>query len=374
MTPWLEEWLKQPPVQALITRGKQTGALTFDEVNAALPNVIDPDQLAALCELFDRNGISLLDGDEPDPLPEEPLPEPPDSDPIYHRDAVFEKQLRAIGVPFSDVMCSYDPNTGLVFDAELIVPGEQVLEAWLALRNAVPLTGLCPVIRGERNEATYENDQPHQLDPRGRLDAMWREVVRTRSGAFPRLTPDVIRADAAVTIVEAEKVPPTPWRFGEHRGEPPVIEGPDAPFAPSEPNCAELFSNAGPFRAHYQGGGHPDYPTFPFMRVRLYPTTTPWEVFAYSPYCAGNDCPGPLEQLSLHRYWHGLYGTELVSVPGAWYELFVPRPPRTRHQALRLLHEMGRFGDETIFGYQPRPENDLIEQLRTSHFWYFWWD
>ena len=379
----MEQWLEQ-----LIANGKRTGTLTFDEVGALIPETASPELLERVLEALEREGISLIDSDEPD----EPVTvsDPPALDAfsfpesdgddstyteVYRRDTDFEQQLRALGVPFFDAMCFRDPDTGRVFDAELLVPGEQALGAWLALRNAARETGMWPVINDDlKDPANWTG--PDQLDPRRRAAEWWKAYLKDRTGPLPHLTPDEIRADAAANIAEAEQVPPTPWTFRYFRGQgqaPPPPDVPDDTRESSEPNFVELFSNAGPFRAHKQSG-HPDYPTFPFVRVRLYPTTTPYEVFAYAPFGGWNDCPWPDEQLTMLRHWHEQCGVEVVSHLGDWYELFVPRPPRTRHQAYWLAREMGHFGEETFYNYGHYAHPDPIEAIRTSHYWYFWWD
>jgi hypothetical protein len=63
-----------------------------------------------------------------------------------------------------------------------------------------------------------------------------------------------------------------------------------------------------------------------------------------------------------------------VSRPGDWYELFVPRPPRTCHQAYWLDQEFGFFGEEAFYNHGSYSHPDPIEAIRTSHYWYFWWD
>jgi RNA polymerase primary sigma factor len=60
------EWKNDEVLKALIEKGKQTGSLTFDEVNLALPELSEPDRLAEIQELLDLNGIQLIDGDEED--------------------------------------------------------------------------------------------------------------------------------------------------------------------------------------------------------------------------------------------------------------------------------------------------------------------
>lgn len=355
MEPWLE---------ALIARGRQTGFLTFDEVNAAAPQNPEPEQVAAWVDRFEAEGIQLIDpaGDEPPtPAPPQEPPQPAEyaGDVLgthYHRNAEFDKLLRGFGVPFSDCACSFDTND-TVFDAELIVPGEQALAAWLALRNLVPVTGLWPVIGDEANGPSFDRE-PERYAP------------------MPHLTPDAIRAEVAAARVEVDRVPPTPWAFRNSLGygaPPDLTDEPDSPLEPSEPDLAQLFSNAGPFRCHRDAGGA-DWPIYPFVRVHLYPTATPWEVFVLSPFGGWNAAPWPFEHLAMMRHWHALYGAEVVSLSGDWYELFVPRPPRTRHQALRLAHEMRWFGEDTILGHSPLTADAATALFRTAHYWYFWWD
>jgi hypothetical protein len=257
------------------------------------------------------------------------------------------------------------------------VPGERALAAWLALRNLVPVTGLWPVIQDAVPGPSFTTS-PEQLDPGGRWQA--RREERRQNPELPlwvELTPEVIRADAAANIAAAEKVSPTPWTFrlfdGRGRApEPP--SSPDDSREPPEPNFAHLFSNEGPFRATREAAGGNDWPFHPFVRLRLYPTAVPWEVFAYIWGGGWNECPHPDEQLTMIRHWHGCCGVEVVSHLGDWYELFVPHPPRSRHQAERLVGEMGSFGEETFFSHGPWTHPDPVEAVRTSHYWYFWWD
>ncbi|MBM3980902.1 MAG: RNA polymerase sigma factor RpoD [Planctomycetes bacterium] len=65
------DWKNDEVVKALIEKGKQTGSLTFDEVNAALPEQSEPERLAEIQEVLDQHGISLIDGDDDDESPVE---------------------------------------------------------------------------------------------------------------------------------------------------------------------------------------------------------------------------------------------------------------------------------------------------------------
>jgi RNA polymerase primary sigma factor len=51
-------------LKGLLDKGKQSGSLTFDEVNQALPELSEPERLAEIQELLEQNGIALIDGDD----------------------------------------------------------------------------------------------------------------------------------------------------------------------------------------------------------------------------------------------------------------------------------------------------------------------
>jgi RNA polymerase primary sigma factor len=62
------DWKNDEAIKALIEKGKQSGSLTYDEVNTALPEgrdgVLESDRLERVLELLEKNGISIID--EPD--------------------------------------------------------------------------------------------------------------------------------------------------------------------------------------------------------------------------------------------------------------------------------------------------------------------
>jgi RNA polymerase primary sigma factor len=59
------DWKNDETLLALLKRGKETGSLTYDEVNAALPEgspgVPESDRLESVLELLEQNGISIID-------------------------------------------------------------------------------------------------------------------------------------------------------------------------------------------------------------------------------------------------------------------------------------------------------------------------
>ncbi|MBP3955125.1 RNA polymerase sigma factor RpoD [Gemmata sp. G18] len=58
------DWKNDEVLKALIEKGKQSGTLTYDEVNAALSADAEPERLTEITELLDQHGVSLIDADE----------------------------------------------------------------------------------------------------------------------------------------------------------------------------------------------------------------------------------------------------------------------------------------------------------------------
>ena len=58
------DWKNDEVLKALVAKGKQTGSLTYDEVNLALPDSSDPERLPEILELLEQNGINLIDEEE----------------------------------------------------------------------------------------------------------------------------------------------------------------------------------------------------------------------------------------------------------------------------------------------------------------------
>ncbi|MBA4067874.1 MAG: RNA polymerase sigma factor RpoD [Isosphaera sp.] len=58
------DWKNDEVLKGLIEKGRQTGTLTYDEVNLALPELSEPDRLAEIHELLDQNGVQLIDAED----------------------------------------------------------------------------------------------------------------------------------------------------------------------------------------------------------------------------------------------------------------------------------------------------------------------
>ncbi len=58
------DWKNDEALKALIEKGKESGSLTYDELNRALPEGADPDRLPELLELLEQNGITPVDAED----------------------------------------------------------------------------------------------------------------------------------------------------------------------------------------------------------------------------------------------------------------------------------------------------------------------
>ncbi len=57
-------WKADEILKALIEKGKQSGSLTYDEVNLALPESAEPERLPDLLELLESHGITLIEAED----------------------------------------------------------------------------------------------------------------------------------------------------------------------------------------------------------------------------------------------------------------------------------------------------------------------
>ena len=59
------DWKNDDVLRALIEKGKQSGSLTYDEVNIALPEgTSEPDRLQDILELLEQNGINVIEPED----------------------------------------------------------------------------------------------------------------------------------------------------------------------------------------------------------------------------------------------------------------------------------------------------------------------
>lgn len=351
-------------LRPLIEKGKDTGVLHFDEVNAVLPDPVDPEELAAVLDLLERHGIALVDEDDGTDPPADAAallkPELPDGsagdDP---HDADLLALVRGWGIAATDAIALREPG-GRLFEGAILVPGMDALRTWVTLRSRVvefphwPVVG--PAIRTDRFEtfADLRSDDGEESDP----------------GAC--------RGRARELIAEAGRLTPEPWLF-RHGPRTHPVPYPVAPAVFDPPRPRPAYPRPEDLDwvlvERFMALEHPLSQTpYPFVRIGLAPTPVPWEVFAYWPYGGWNEAPWPAEQLVMVRHWHERFGAEPVSIPGDYFEMVVWDPPTSPAAALRLADEQIWFGEETIFAYGDIPDDERVRRAVSRRVWHFWWD
>lgn len=119
-----------------------------------------------------------------------------------------------------------------------------------------------------------------------------------------------------------------------------------------------------------------DYKTdkgYPRVYVGLIPTLNSWEVPAYLRFGSWNACPSPEEHVSVLKYWHDVYGTEVVGISHDVMETLSPRLPGQREDAEALAFEQYMYCPD-IVDQGTGTLAKLADGLHSSELWYFWWD
>ena len=104
------------------------------------------------------------------------------------------------------------------------------------------------------------------------------------------------------------------------------------------------------------------------------PTRNPWEVAVWFPMGGFNDCPKPVQQAAVFRYWHEKHGAVPVVLQGhnLWI-LELTHPPQSDADCEALARE------HFLFCIDIRPPlgdtiREIASNLRGATTWGFWWD
>ena len=110
------------------------------------------------------------------------------------------------------------------------------------------------------------------------------------------------------------------------------------------------------------------------MILAKIPVKNPWEVFAYLPFGAWNDCPDTPELMAIAKYWFEQYHAVPAVITHDVLEFELPKPV-PEDQAMKTAEEQYGFCPDIV---DQGPENAsvgwLADVLRKSTVWYFWWD
>ena len=104
------------------------------------------------------------------------------------------------------------------------------------------------------------------------------------------------------------------------------------------------------------------------------PVKNPWEVFAYLPFGAWNECPDTPELMAAAKRWFERYGAVPAAMTHDELEFILPSPVPAG-QAMELAQEHYVFCPGAVDQCQEAGTvGALADTLRQSTMWYFWWD
>lgn len=242
----------------------------------------------------------------------------------------------------------------------IIVPYEQVLSTWKALRNLVELTGYWPVILATEPEMERIPEQ---------MKDYHREIKDIAGG---RKT-----LNSVSRIVElAYKVDIADWVRKEIEliSEDMKIMGEQFDFRHSEwPEdiVINLEDDADPYdkiELPWYSSEQPE----PNIYIGLFPTRQSWQIPAYLRFGAFNGCPHPDEHVAFLKHWDDQYGIEVVVMGADEIQVHVSSPPPSREQALILAREQLLYNRE--LDWSDTSLEEMASRLMKSHLWFFWWD
>ena len=102
------------------------------------------------------------------------------------------------------------------------------------------------------------------------------------------------------------------------------------------------------------------------------PVQLPWQVFAWCPYGDWNACPDADTHLAVARYWYEQYGATPMVIGSDFIIYQLPKPVDD-NRATALAEEQFAY-DEDIVTQGVGSLKTLEKLLRSTTFWYFWWD
>jgi Domain of unknown function (DUF4253) len=223
-------------------------------------------------------------------------------------------------------------------------------EAWLALCEAHPRTGLVPVLLSRVGYASQ------------------RSITGEAFGLYGAQDVSLIDSMSAQTVLEAG------WDVGEDYLDPDLAEE-RAPFGEEFPGLAPTEETRLP-EATLREAVTAEEPAFLGLVAARRPADIPaavgWSVF-------GSDTPWSPQARSLEiaavlRSWEARFGARPLRIGSdAILRVLVERPPSTLEAATGVAAEHFAFADQCGDGsaYTVR---DLAELLVGEPVWHFWWD
>ena len=113
--------------------------------------------------------------------------------------------------------------------------------------------------------------------------------------------------------------------------------------------------------------------TCPLILAKI-PVKNPWEIFAYLPFGAWNECPDTPELMAVTKYWYEKHGAVPAVMTHDVLEFELPAPI-AKEEAMELAEEQYGFCPDVIDqGLDDATVGAWADVLRQSTVWYFWWD
>jgi hypothetical protein len=268
--------------------------------------------------------------------------------------------LRGGGVDVSSLGLLFETPQEKVY--ELTVPGTGAMDLWRRLRSLTEQTGHWPVLLGD--EACVQHL---------RESVRWMTAMKT-----------------ATILEDAATIDPVGWFENRHLDEIEAVERAEAVGSEHQRYYQELLAAEGPLRGLPQGPWPEDergptrfvlpfnpltHEPLPRAHLALLPTVHGWQAPAFLRFGAFETCPSPGENVVLLKYWHDLYGAEVVGLAGDVLELQVTRPPRDRDQALALARQQFLYCRDIVtrelLGVQTIQR--LAARLLNGGIWFFMW-
>ena len=103
------------------------------------------------------------------------------------------------------------------------------------------------------------------------------------------------------------------------------------------------------------------------------PVSAPWHLFAWFPFGNWNGCPDKKALVNVGRYWFEQHGAVPAFITHDTLEMTVPQPVSDA-QSLYLAKEQYSYCLDQVEQTGLQTIHALVDSLRTSTVWHFWWD
>lgn len=113
--------------------------------------------------------------------------------------------------------------------------------------------------------------------------------------------------------------------------------------------------------------------TYPIILAKI-PVKNPWEVFAYLPFGAWNECPDIAELMACTKLWYEKYGAIPVMMTYDQLEFRLDKPISSEEATAVALQHYGFCPDVIEQAGDEGGVGRLADQLSKSKVWSFWWD